>query len=119
MIYTSYFARLKYVVNPISISGRAPDWFNGPQYKQLAPKYSFFKDYKDGKIDSKEYTILYKKEVLDKLNVSDVYTDLYHKYDSANFTLLCYEKIGYFCHRQLVAEWLTENGFPTEELFLY
>lgn len=118
MIYTSYFARLKYVINPIAICGKSPNWFDGPQYKILAPKYSFFRDYKDGKIDSEEYTFLYKKEVLDKLNVSDVYTDLYHKYDSANFTLLCYEKIGDFCHRHLVAEWLTINGFPVEELIL-
>lgn len=118
MIYTSYFARLKYVINPISICGKAPVWFDGPQYKILAPKYSFFRDYKDGKINSEEYTFLYKKEVLDTLNVSNVYTDLYHKYDSANFTLMCYEKIGDFCHRHLVAEWLTINGFPVEELTL-
>ena len=118
MILTSYFGRYKYIVNPISICGKAPDWFDGPQYKELAPKYSFFKDYKAGLISEEEYTKFYKKEVLDKLNVSNVYTDLYHKYDSANFTLLCYEKVGVFCHRHLVADWLNANGFKVEELML-
>ena len=39
-IYTSYFANLKNLpdnVCPISICGKAPDWYKGLQYKKLAP----------------------------------------------------------------------------------
>ena len=47
MIYTSYFAKLnklpEYVI-PISICGKAPDWYKGLQYKKLAPKWKFFKE---------------------------------------------------------------------------
>lgn len=41
MFYTSYFANLKKLpdnVVPISICGKAPDWYSGLQYKKLAPK---------------------------------------------------------------------------------
>ena len=49
MIYTSYFAKLNKLppnVVPISICGKAPAWYNGLQYKKLAPKYSFFSEWK-------------------------------------------------------------------------
>ena len=44
-VYTSYFAKLKKLpdtIVPISICGKAPDWYTGLQYKKLAPKYGFF-----------------------------------------------------------------------------
>ena len=49
MIYTSYFAKLKSLpdnIVPISICGKAPDWYEGLQYKKLAPKYDFFMKWK-------------------------------------------------------------------------
>lgn len=45
MIFTTYFAKLKSLPSntvPISICGKAPDWYKGLQYKKLAPKYRFF-----------------------------------------------------------------------------
>ena len=41
-IYTSYFAKLKSLpegIIPISICGKAPSWYEGAQFKVLAPKY--------------------------------------------------------------------------------
>ena len=32
-----------------------------------------------------------------------------------DIALVCYEKPGDFCHRHLVAKWLTDNGFTCEE----
>lgn len=48
MIYTSYFAKLKSLpdnIVPISICGKAPNWYTGLQYKKLAPKYDFFMEW--------------------------------------------------------------------------
>ena len=48
--YTSYFAKLKDLpedIVPISICGKAPNWYTGVQYKKLATKYSFFAKYKE------------------------------------------------------------------------
>lgn len=50
MIYTSYFANLRNIPSDIvhiSICGKAPDWYSGLQYKKLAPKWKFFKVYKE------------------------------------------------------------------------
>jgi len=34
---------------------------------------------------------------------------------SEDIALVCYERPSDFCHRHLVANWLTQAGFPTEE----
>jgi len=116
MITTSYFAQLKHIENPLSICGRAPDWYTGPQYKMLAPKYWFFKEYKEGNIDQDKYTELFIKHVLVPLDAQQVYNYLCAEY-GRNVTLLCYEKPGDFCHRHIVANWFNNNlNIKVEEL---
>ena len=115
---TSYFANLKNVKNPLSICGKAPDWYLGPQFKMLAPKYSFFAQYKAGEIDEAEYTVQFKKQVLAQLNPQWVYKLIVSQYGD-DVTLLCYEKPGDFCHRHIVSAWLSEhNGIHITELEL-
>lgn len=118
-IYTSYFANLKNLpdnVCPISICGKAPDWYKGIQYKALAPKYWFFKKYKeDG--DAEFYTLAFQKDVCDALNVSTTLLDLQKLAGDKIPCLLCYEKPGDFCHRHIVAEWIKNNSnIKVEEL---
>lgn len=115
---TSYFANLKNVSNPLSISGKAPDWYTGPQCKILAPKWEFFNDYKNGVITADEYTDQFYKLVLKPLNVYDTYHMLIKEYGE-DVTLLCYEKPGQFCHRRIVATWFEEGlGVDVPELEL-
>jgi len=113
--YTSYFGNFRNVKNPIAICGKSPDFYKGPEYKKLVPKYSFFKDWKDGIIDNDGYTTLY-NEMLETLDVHSVYKVLCGFYKDESFTLLCYEKSGDFCHRHLVADWLNKNGYEIKEL---
>ena len=123
MIYTSYFAKLNKLpknIIPISICGKAPTWYDGLQYKKLAPKYDFFMKWKETH-DNDYYIEHFQTEVLDELNIDKVIDELGYliSYDqSKDICLLCYEKPTDFCHRHLVAEWLTINGFPVEELIL-
>ena len=123
MIYTSYFAKLKELENhniiPISICGKAPDWYKGLQYKKLAPKYGFFMEWRKNH-DNDYYIEHFKTEVLDKLDAADVILDFSRLIYSFNIgesdiCLICYEKPSDFCHRHLVAEWLNQNGFKCEE----
>ena len=131
MIYTSYFAKLKSLpedVIPISICGKAPDWYKGLQYKKLAPKYDFFMKWKENH-NNDYYIKCFKEQVLDKLNVDDVVkeldsllidvtTTLNYKVDSMlvpRIALVCYEKPSDFCHRHLVADWLNKNGISCKE----
>jgi uncharacterized protein (DUF488 family) len=100
---TSYYAKSAKHPNAVSIAGKAPGWYTGRQYKKLAPLYSFFKKYKeDG--DEVYYTEQFYKEILDKLDPKKVYDEL-----GPHAILLCYETPGKFCHRHLVAKWLSDK----------
>lgn len=122
MIYTSYFARLKSLpenIIPISICGKAPDWYKGLQYKKLAPKYDFFMEWKKNH-DNDYYIKCFKEQVLDKLNLLDVMSDLTDmtmevKNEPKDIALICYEKPSDFCHRHLVSDWLNKNGISCRE----
>lgn len=122
MIYTSYFAKLKSLPDnmvPISICGKAPDWYKGLQYKKLAPKYDFFIRWKETH-DNDYYIKCFKEQVLDKLSAVDVINELNSLLpncaSSCDIVLICYEKPSDFCHRHLVADWLNKNGYLCEEL---
>lgn len=129
MIYTSYFAKLKSLPNnivPVSICGKAPDWYKGLQYKKLAPKYDFFMEWKENH-DNDYYIKCFNEQVLDKLDRLDVVTELYQllpteikesleivncvpwENPSVHIALICYEKPSDFCHRHLVSDWLNES----------
>ena len=131
MIYTSYFAKLKSLpdnIIPISICGKAPDWYTGLQYKKLAPKYDFFKKWKENH-DNDYYIKCFNEQVLDKLDAQNVTKELnnligdimlnpriFHDRSLIpDIALICYEKPSDFCHRHLVAEWLNENGIECKE----
>lgn len=117
MIYTSYFANLKKLppnVIPISICGKAPDWYKGLQYKKLAPKYGFFMEWKKTH-DNDYYIEHFQKEVLDTLDINQVLRDLLDLSKTGNIALICYEKPTDFCHRHLVSDWLNKNGFDVKE----
>ena len=106
-MFTSYYDNIANITYPtIGISGWMPDWYNGPTYRKLAPKYkTCYLPYIQGKIDSQEYTARYTYEVLNKLNPQTVYNELCDR-GGPNAVLLCYEKPEQFCHRHLVARWL-------------
>lgn len=122
-MYTGYFAKLKNYEEkgliPISICGKAPDWYNGLQYKVLAPKWGFFNEWKNGshKGDNDYYVEHFQKEVLDTLDYNSVLIQLARRSNGKldSVILLCYEKPGDFCHRHLVADWLTNNGTECKE----
>ena len=117
MIYTSYFAKLKYLskdIVPISICGKCPEWYKGIQYKVLAPKYKFFMEWKKNH-DNNYYILHFNEEVLYKLNPEAVVKELLELSDNHPVALVCYEKSSDFCHRHLVADWLTASGFPCKE----
>lgn len=120
MIYTSYFGNLKHIpenIIRVSICAKAPNWYNGLQYKKLAPKYDFFMKWKETH-DNNYYIEHFNSEVLDKLNANDVIEELVGVLDideDIDICLLCYEKPSDFCHRHLVADWLNKNGFKCVE----
>ena len=117
MLYTSYFAKLNKLpdnIVPISICGKAPDWYSGLQYKRLAPRFDMFMEWKRTH-DNEYYIKEYSRLVTSGLDTSKVAKDLYDLSGGKDVALLCYEKPSDFCHRHLVAEWFSNNGIPCTE----
>ena len=136
MIYTSYFGNLKNLtknVIPISICGKAPEWYKGLQYKKLAPKYKFFMEWKESH-DNDYYINCFNEQVLNRLNVFEVLNELYSLLPDeqrqiieitncppwsnphVNIALICYEKPGDFCHRHIISEWFRNYGINCQEI---
>ena len=94
--------------NLISISISPPKWLKVDRYLPLAPEYELVWAYKEGEIDKLGYEETFRRQ-LEKLNPRSVYNEL------AGNTLLCYEKLGGFCHRHIVEGWFREHGLKREE----
>jgi hypothetical protein len=116
MMHTSYFANLRHIASPVSISRWPPKWYKGPQYPLLAPTPAILRDYRDGRIDEVGYTEAFLRDVLGPLDPAQVQGDLVSRF-GPDATLLCYENPADFCHRHIVSWWF-ENylGIAVTEL---
>lgn len=116
-LYTGYFSKLKIYKHenliPVSIAGLAPDWYtqsNEYEFKKLAPKFWFYKKYKDKIFTKEEYTKYYLSEVLSKWDNPNILKqqliDCFSKENTNGIVLLCYESPDKFCHRHIVGKFL-------------
>ncbi len=117
-IYTSYFDNIKIENNRvfISIAGKSPEFFtnltneNPKQFKsckKLAPKYIWWKEWHDKKLSNEWYIEKYNETVLSKLNAQEIFNE-WQSYGN-EIVLLCWEGRNEFCHRHLVANWLSKE----------
>lgn len=107
-IYTSYYGKLRNLpdtITPISIAAKKPNNLKIKEYKKLAPKWTFFQEWKKNQ-DNDFYIQHFYDEVLNNLNPSKVLEELTNLSDGKDIALICYEKSGDFCHRYLVSKWL-------------
>ena len=117
MIYTTYFAKLHELpknITPISIAGKAPDWYTGLQDKRFAPKYDFFIQWKENH-DNDFYTECFNSQVIADKDPQQMYQSLMQRVNTEDIALVCYETPEKFCHRHLVADWFCKNGIPVQE----
>lgn len=113
-IYTGNFANTKkYIAEgilPISIA-RFNRYFSGSKINELAPPPYMINQ------PENIYTPNFKREVLGKLKPDQIYEKLEQLSNGKDIVLLCYEKVGDFCHRHLVADWLKSSlGIEIVEL---
>ena len=111
-IYTSYFNNLKNLPQdyvPVAICGGVPDWYEGLWTRKVAPKWKFFQEWKQNH-DNNFYIEHFNSEVLD-MTTPEIFIDLLKKItnNAENIVLICYEKPDEFCHRHLVASWITQK----------
>ena len=105
MIQTSYFgARGLPIDSCVAISRGVPRGWKGRDYLALAPSRELLTEYKAGRLSWRLYEMLYREQVLDRLDPMDVASDLTQEGD---VILCCWEREREHCHRRLVAEWLS------------
>lgn len=120
-VWTGYYAQMKKYAQadlvPVSIAYLTPVWYMGETCFELAPPRKLLVGYKDGVISQKEYTKKY-NDFLKTVNWGDVIEKLYtisDKHEGKDLVLCCYEKPSDFCHRHLLAEYLTAHGMDVQE----
>ena len=122
MIFTSYFGVLRKIdpdTKSICIAVVPPYWYKGLRaidddiLSSVVPPRLLVGKYKAGKVTPEKYRDVYmmqlhasKKRVLEAAEF----------FDSINAVLLCYERPDEFCHRQLLAEFLREEGYDVKEM---
>ena len=116
MIYTGYFAQLKKYqeagLTPVSIARITPSWYQGYVIPELAPSKSLLYRYKAGEVTQDAYIKEYTQQ-LDHMRWGGLMKKL--KTYGDDVVLLCYEKSSDFCHRHILAEYLTESWQPVRE----
>jgi len=111
MLYTaSYFEPKHHHGRKLSISKSVPKGFKvDGSLSFLVPSSQLLTDWKVGQISEDEYTQRYRVQI--KQSWSDVTTWLNNLAPQPQTTLLCWERQGEFCHRNLVAR-LVEKYRP-------
>lgn len=113
-VYTSYFANSKKLasagIKVIGIALYPPKWFYGMSLKSVAPTASIL--YAKNQTQE-QYTERYKREVLSRVDAQKFMADLRSMGQGQDIALCCFEKPGDFCHRHILAEWLSEKTGET------
>ncbi|HOQ82222.1 MAG TPA: hypothetical protein PLL89_04090 [bacterium] len=106
---TSYY--FSKIINPktmnlVGISQSIPKYLKGKirVYKPLCPPWSLVSASKNGEITEFQYEAEYTSTILNNLDPEKVYQELKH-----DAVLLCWEKPEKFCHRHIVARWLSQH----------
>lgn len=112
-IFTSYFGNVGTLkrcgIHPISIARWSPRNWDGDRLIWLAPTPYMVKE-----ASREEYIRMY-KAICQSVNIELLIRQLSAIGDGKDVALLCYERPGQFCHRHMLAEYLTEHGIPVKE----
>ena len=104
-IFTSNYARSSQYHLSVAISRKPPDWYSGNQLPQLAPTWEMITNLKSNKITQDQYSELYITLLIERnLTPKKIITLLPNE-----CRLLCYEKVGEFCHRRVLAQWIEDE----------
>lgn len=104
-IYTGNFANVKKYrengIEPINIALSAR-YFKGIKFPLLTPEWSFMDDSRP------DYIRKFNAKIA-KYDAKLIFQGLKQLAQGKDVALCCHEKEGDFCHRRLVAEWLTKE----------
>ena len=112
-IYTGYFAYTKKYIEQglftISIARYNPKWYEGYSEPYLAPSVDLLRRYKSGLVTEKEFEEEYIRD-LDNYILHFLLMNYPQAFKpKTEIIFLCYEKPTDFCHRHILAKYITEN----------
>lgn len=115
-IYTSYFGNYRKLeaanIKMICVALGKPRYYDAPQIIEVAPRKYML----DDKWTYEEYTNMYLNDVLAKVNPQELIQTIQRYSDGKDVALCCYEKPSDFCHRHILAKWITNNtGIEVKE----
>jgi uncharacterized protein YeaO (DUF488 family) len=109
MIYTSHYRY--YGADRVDITVKGQD----PMFKGLAPTWDMVRAIKGGYMTHDAYARQYYRLVNDRVRQGDHALAYLHQtfMTHGRFTLVCFCPPGAFCHRVLLAQWLSRDwGIP-------
>lgn len=114
-IYTSYFGNIRRLnesgIFAICVAIGKPRYLNLPQMINVAPTRYMLSD----ACSYEEYLKLY-DQILARQNAYQVVKQIESLSGGRDVALCCYEKPGDFCHRHILAKWITDNtGIEVKE----
>ena len=125
-LYTSYFAKIKQGKgHKISVARFNPKWLNQRDidewFRDLAPSVELLNDYKNNKIDWKQYTERYNKYLTEGYFTNPRINKMVCTIESLlnngkDVTIYCYEKPSDNCHRHLIGKSFRKMGFEVKEI---
>jgi len=107
----SFFDSANHIGRCFSIARSQPNGMKFPTIHALVPPWKIVHDVKYGLITEDEYAEIYTDDVLAKTTQIEVLQKI-GLAATETITLLCWEREGNFCHRQLVARWIKSALFP-------
>lgn len=107
-IYTSYFGNSKKLheagIKIICVAIGRPRFIQAPQMLNVCPTRYMV----SGPCSLEEYLRLY-DQILAKQDAHQVVKQIEMLSGGQDVALCCYEKPGDFCHRHILAKWITDN----------
>lgn len=100
----------------VSISRFPPRGFKCYRCYEFAPSATLLRRFKAG-LSEYRYRFIYRRDVLERIDVHKVFEDLAVKACGRDIVLCCFEPAFNFCHRRLLANYVQEVwGYSIEEL---
>lgn len=114
-IYTSYFGNNRKLnaagIKTICVAIGKPRFLQVPQMLNVAPTRYMI----SGACSHEEYLKLY-DQILARQDANQVVKQIEMLSGGQDVALCCYEKPGAFCHRHILAKWITDNtGIEVKE----
>ena len=107
-IYTSYFGNSRKLheagIKIICVAIGRPRFIKAPQMLNVCPTRYMV----SGPCSKEEYLRLY-DQILAKQDAHQVVNQIEMLSEGQDVALCCYEKPGDFCHRHILAKWITDN----------